>query len=265
MRRSLTRLLRCGIDEAGRGCVIGPMVAAAVTIDCDATVEELREAGVRDSKDLSMKKRESLFKLIMKAADHVNYVAVSAADIDRRRASGENLNEIEYASVVSLMGSALDALSENNVTFYVDSWDVNPERLAKNLSASLECDHGPFHVVAEHRADSSHICVAAASIIAKVVRDEALVQIERDIGAKLGSGYPADPVTSQYLASCNGVFPDTVRHSWSTVRKLARNRQSGPKYQGTLNADDKNTRKRRWQRSIATPRFSFHDDDVIMK
>lgn len=199
-----------GIDEAGRGSVLGPLVIAGVVIDKrkEAILDNM---GVKDSKKLTPKRREVLARKLKKMFvwDTVIY---SAQDIDNLRAQGINLNEIERKGMEELIAK-LDFDEA-----IVDAVDVKPQRFQDRLAQATG-----KKVKAEHKADDKYIEVSAASIIAKQSRDEAIAEINKkfeDVGG-IGSGYPSDPTTKEFLSNYTyNEMPDFVRKSWSTVAKL---------------------------------------------
>lgn len=203
-------MLISGIDEAGRGPVIGPMVVAGVAIDVSKE-EALREMGVKDSKMLSEKRREELFDKIKALADKIEVVIFSAKQIDDLRQL-MSLNKVESRSFVKI----IDALKTDEV--YIDLPE-NSTKFVPELKAALS--YSP-KVIAEHKADAKYPVVSAASIIAKVTRDRRVKDIEKKIGMEFGSGYPSDPRTKAFLGEymkTHDALPDFVRHSWATVDK----------------------------------------------
>ena len=199
-----------GIDEAGRGSVLGPLVIAGIVIPqkMDAVLDNM---GVKDSKRLTPARREVLSRKLKKMFDW-DIVVISAKDIDDMRSKGINLNEIERRGMQELI------LKLDCDKAIVDSVDVKPERFQDKLQRATGAD-----VKAEHKADDKYIEVSAASIIAKQTRDDALAKINRefeDIGG-IGSGYPSDPTTKEFLSNYTyNQMPDFVRKSWATVAKL---------------------------------------------
>ena len=148
------REMFCGVDEAGRGSVMGPLVVGAVYVEDDS---ELVELGVRDSKKLTPKRREAMFDKILDIADGYSLVTVSAEEIDLRR-ERETLNEIELAMFV-------DATSRYPaLRVYADCPDVNEMSFQSALTARL----GGVDVIARHKADDTYPVVSAASIIRSV-------------------------------------------------------------------------------------------------
>lgn len=199
-----------GIDEAGRGSVLGPLVIAGVVIPqkMEGVIDNM---GVKDSKRLTPKRREVLSRKLKKMFDW-DVVIYSARDIDNMRAQGINLNEIERRGMQELI------LKLDCDKAIVDAVDVKPERFQDKLRNATGKD-----VKAEHKADDKYLEVGAASIIAKHTRDEAIAELnkEYDPMGGVGSGYPSDPTTKEFLSNYTyNQMPDFVRKSWSTVAKL---------------------------------------------
>ncbi|MEZ0318863.1 MAG: ribonuclease HII [Pyrobaculum sp.] len=184
-----------GVDEAGRGPLVGPMVIAVVVGDG----EELRRLGVRDSKTLSPQRRRALYYKILDVADCVNYVVIEPQIIDMYVAK-EMLNVLELDYTAKLLKTCPADL------YYVDSPDVNAERYGAALAFMTGA-----RIVAMHRGESV-AQVAAASIVAKVVRDSLLDLLKREVG-DFGSGYPSDPRTRQWVKA--GRIPEEcIRKTW---------------------------------------------------
>lgn len=197
-----------GIDEAGRGSVIGPLVV------CGVAVEEEREKylgrlKLRDSKKLSPKRRIILARKIRKIAECCP-VKITAQDIDLLRSKDVNLNQIEKIAIKKIIGE----LKPDKAI--IDSMDVKPERLKSEVEGYRE----NLEVVSEHKADDKYTLVSAASIVAKVERDKAIANLRKEF-PDIGSGYPSDPTTIAFLKEIPyEEMPDFVRRSWSTVSKM---------------------------------------------
>jgi len=191
--------MNIGVDEAGRGPVIGPLVVCAFA---SASQSHLRELGVKDSKDLSVKRRNELFPILSKMPHKV--IICSPERID----NSNNLNTLE----VELFAEALAIMPEGEIM--LDACDVNANRFANNVSelSGRVC-------YAEHKADENHPEVSAASIIAKVTRDRLVSEISEELGFDIGSGYPSDPKTkAAVIELIKGDKPhDCLRWSWKTV------------------------------------------------
>ncbi len=198
----------CGVDEAGRGSVMGPLVVGAVFVEDDSA---LREIGVKDSKKLTPKQREAMYDRIDEAAKWTVAVA-SAADIDLRRKE-MSLNDVE----LHMFAEAVSAHEAKTV--YADCPDVNEHK----FSARLGCLCPGAEIIAKHKADDSYPVVSAASIMAKVTRDRMLDDIRAEFGTNIGSGYPSDHYTMDFIKEwidANGKAPEHVRCSWEPVRQM---------------------------------------------
>ncbi|WP_202320244.1 ribonuclease HII [Archaeoglobus neptunius] len=197
--------MKAGIDEAGKGCVIGPMVVAGVACECES---QLLEMGVRDSKKLSHGRRIELAEKIREIA-RVEVLKIEAETLDRQM-SQKTINEIlkdSYASIIRRLEPEIA---------YVDSPDVIPERLSRELEELCG-----VKVIAEHKADEKYPLVAAASIVAKVAREEEIEKLKEAFG-DFGSGYASDPRTREFLKECirRGTIPGCVRKRWKTISNL---------------------------------------------
>ena len=206
--------MKCGVDEAGRGPVIGPLVVAGVNFENDL---KLIEYNVRDSKKITYKKREMLAKKIKEIAVDYEIIIISASDIDDMRKI-MTLNEIE----VNAFSKIIEKLKAD--VCYVDAADVKANRFGKNILSKLSFK--PV-IISKHKADDIYPIVGAASILAKTRRDMEVQKISQELKKKLnlplGSGYPSDPVTKKFLKIWIEKFeelPPNVRHSWKTSQKL---------------------------------------------
>lgn len=199
-----------GIDEAGRGSVLGPLVIAGVIVP-EKMEKVLERMGVKDSKRLAPHRRTILSRKLKKMFDY-EIVVITAREIDEMRADGINLNEIEKNAMESIL------IKMNPEKAIVDAVDVKAERFQDNL-----CKNTGVNVIAEHKADDKYIEVSAASIIAKAERDAQIDEINKEFikSGGIGSGYPSDPKTKDFLANYSyDEMPDFVRRSWATVAKL---------------------------------------------
>ncbi len=204
--------LVCGIEEAGRGPVIGPLVMAGVVID-EKDEDKLVSMGVRDSKQLSPRQREALFDRIKETAKQFEIIIIYPKEIDDVLESEDlNLNWLEAIKSAQLIESLrcdkviLDCPS-TNIEAYTDY--VN-----KLLKKKVK-------VIAEHKADENYPVVSAASILAKVTRDREIENIKKEIGKNFGSGYPSDPVTIGFLKKHYKDYPKIFRKTWQTYKAVA--------------------------------------------
>ena len=196
-----------GIDEAGRGSVIGPLVIGSVLIK-RKKLRYLDRMGVKDSKRLSSKKRTVVARKIKKLCEFKTII-IEADERDHQRKTGTNLNKIETNAMIKIIQSF------NPDMCCIDCIDVNEERFHNKIQ---HINH-KMKVITEHKADDTYQIVSAASIIAKVERDKQLAIIRKEYGA-VGSGYPSDKYTIDYLKSLNGNYPPIVRTTWNTVKNM---------------------------------------------
>jgi ribonuclease HII len=198
-----------GVDEAGRGPVIGPLVVAGVAVESDVP---LRQMNCRDSKKLSPEKREALAPEIEKVS-RFEVIVIPAEQIDVMRAE-MSLNDFEaklFADVIAKLRPE---------TAYVDAADVDEIEFKRSVRRELTFD---VEIVSQHNADELFPVVSAASILAKVCRDREMRSIEESMGVTIGSGYASDPDTIAFLEKWireKGVLPPHTRASWDTARRL---------------------------------------------
>lgn len=219
-------MMIAGIDEAGKGPVIGPTCIGGVKIE-ESRAHILKVLGVADSKKLTPKKREQLAAQIKKYADSFFILEVSPSQIDELRKI-MSMNEI----MVVCFSKVLEHLKPDVV--FVDAADVKAERFAYNLRRQY-AKTSPAHaekieIICEHQADTVYPVVSAASIIAKVRRDELIEELKQEWG-DFGSGYPSDPKTKEFLLKWgkehSGEFPSIVRQSWQTVVNIREELRKG--------------------------------------
>ncbi len=207
----------CGVDDAGRGPVIGPLVIAGISIE-ESKIESLRALGVRDSKALTAAVRSRLSKEIRGMVDDIHVVELEAYELDRvvhRAPKFQRLNRLEATA----MARVIERLKPD--VAYVDSSDTRTERFKNDI---LECLSFRPRLISEHKADVNYPVVSAASILAKVRRDERILDIQKHYG-DFGSGYVTDPKTLHFLRQYfqdNGDFPPIVRRSWKTLGHIVR-------------------------------------------
>ena len=198
----------CGVDEAGRGPILGPLVMAAVY----ASKEDV-PVGVRDSKQLSAARREELYKQIVKLPHEI--VVVSAAEVDVAVEQGR-LNWLEADHTVAL----IKALGAKKAVLDCPS---------RNLQAYAEYVRervSGVDVHAQFKADEEFVVVAAASILAKVTRDRLVAALRLEAGFDFGSGYLTDPKTKEFLEEHFDEAFVGWRRSWRPYKaRVARNQQ----------------------------------------
>ena len=202
-------MLVCGVDEAGRGSLLGPLVVAGVSVKKSA-INDLSSIGVKDSKKLLPKVRQELYKEIIKIADKYSVLRVNPKIIDAN-VKKHNLNNLEAKYMAKVISKLRPDLA------YVDSCDVNPSRFGKKISSLSNLSK----VRSYHHAESISVVVSAASIIAKVNRDRAIARIQKL--HQIGSGYPSDSKTIGFVTNYyreNQAFPNFVRTSWMPAKMI---------------------------------------------
>lgn len=197
---------RIGVDEAGKGPVLGSMFAAAV-----AAPPEALPATVGDSKTILPERREQLAEQI-RATDSIS-VAVAEIPVSRIDDQSTDMNQLTAdAHAHALRTLSLDL---DGVKIRCDAADPDSSRFGNRVADRLP---GTPAIAAEHGADESDPVVGAASVIAKVARDAHVDKLGAKYGA-VGSGYPSDPSTRSFLAEFvekHGRLPECARKTWAT-------------------------------------------------
>lgn len=210
-------MLVAGIDEAGRGCVIGPLVIAGVLIK-EERMHLLAQLGVKDSKLLSPRKREALTAEIVSLAEKYLFVKLSPKEIDRAVESKRKLHKLNRLEAQTMM-QVINALKPDIA--YVDAADVVEDRFKHHIQEGLTVK---TKIVSKHKADKIYPVVSAASIMAKVERDKEIAALKEEYG-DFGSGYLNDQKTMHFLKQwlqTHDEYADCVRKSWKPA-KLAKN------------------------------------------
>jgi len=204
-----------GVDDAGRGAVIGPLVIAGVLLKKE-DLPTLKELGVKDSKLLSPRRREVLADRIRKIVRKISLLKLQPCEVDMVVNSGRKLHKLNWLEAQT-MAKVIEELKPALV--YVDASDVLEERFKQHI---LECLPFKVNIVSEHKADRNYVAVSAASIIAKVERDRE-ISILGEIYGDFGSGYPSDRRTIDFLrhlVDASEEYPDFVRKSWKPAKMI---------------------------------------------
>jgi ribonuclease HII len=207
-------MLVCGIDDAGRGSVLGPLVIAGIVIK-QTKINQLKKQGIRDSKKLTPLARERLYKKIINIVDDYYVTRISPKIIDKS-VFNHSLNHLEARYMAKVISKLSPSIA------FVDSCDVNPHRFGKEISKLTFRSK----IKSYHHADSKFVVVSAASILAKVSRDRAITKLKKKYN--IGSGYPSDPKTKAFVKkSIKRNEPLTfIRKSWKPVQILMKNKKS---------------------------------------
>lgn len=217
-------ILISGVDDAGRGSVIGPLAIAGVSLE-EKHLPKLVDLGVKDSKLLSPQRRETLARQIRELALSCHIVLLTPAEIDHVVETGRRLYKLNRLEAQA-MAEVIVVLKPDVV--YVDASDVLPNRFRDHIAENL-----PFQpkIISEHKADTKYPIVSAASILAKVERDGALFELQKKYG-DMGCGYPTDSNTIKFLECWIkkfGSYPDFVRKSWKPAKRVKREADSRQK------------------------------------
>ncbi|MBD3312282.1 ribonuclease HII [archaeon] len=203
-----------GIDEAGRGALVGPLVIGGFMID-DLELGELKRVGVKDSKLLTPEKRAELYKWLKSNGDYKT-IKVSPGEIDMKNSVGVNLNMLE----INKMTRIIQELKPDTVI--IDSPSHNESRVKKLFQARVNCE-----VVCECKADYKYPVVGAGSILAKHERDTEIKLLEKELGVIIGAGYPSDERTIKFAKQAlnKNAWQEHLRKSWSTYSLLKKEQE----------------------------------------
>jgi ribonuclease HII len=203
-----------GVDEAGRGPVIGSMFIGGFMVD-EKYLDDVEDLGVKDSKKLSDKKRESLAKKLRKKGKPF-LKEITASEIDELR-EVMTLNEIEIQGFT-------DVIERSDADkIIVDLPEPDGDRFIRKMKKELPAKFENRDFIAEHEADDNFPIVSAASIIAKSARENHIDQLKKKYGYDFKSGYPHDSPTIEFLEKYveeKGGLPKETRESWSTAQRI---------------------------------------------
>lgn len=210
-----------GIDDAGRGPVIGPMILAGCLID-ETTEKEFKRLGIKDSKELTPRRREFLACIIREKAETFEIVFAHPNEIDEKLTNGTNLNHLEAIKIAEIINKINKGY--NRIKVIIDCPSVGIVKWADVLKTKID-NLSNLEIVCEHKADKNHISVSAASILAKSAREKEMDGLRKIYGEEMGSGYTSDPSTIKFLENNaqrhehSGIF----RKTWETWRITVNN------------------------------------------
>jgi len=211
-------MLILGIDDSGRGPIIGPMVLAGCLIKEEMN-QEFKAQGVKDSKKLTTRRRRFLAKYIKEKALAYHIVQVTPVEIETRLKAGVNLNKLEAikaAEIINVLNKGTEPIK-----VILDCPSPNKEAWKSYLMKFVSKKEN-LEFIVEHKADVNYPSVSAASILAKTTRDSEIEKIKKQVGVDFGSGYPSDPITCKFLKEYSekhkndGIF----RKTWQTWKDL---------------------------------------------
>lgn len=216
-------MLILGIDDAGRGPLIGPMILAGVLVKKEDEIL-LKKKGVADSKILSHPRRVELAEEIKETAQTFHIVTAYPEQIDFSIKSGINLNTLEASKTAEIINEINKGkFQKEKIKVIVDCPSVNTNAWMNTLLGFIQHPEN-LEVFCEHKADANYPSVSAASILAKVKREyevELIKEKYKSLG-NVGSGYPSDPFTIDFLKKHgkelenSGIF----RKTWATWKAL---------------------------------------------
>jgi len=207
------KILFCGIDEAGRGPVLGPLVMCGILVK-EEDLNKLVKLKVKDSKLLTKQKREGLFEKIKDVSYKCEIVEIHPDEIDNavNNQDGLNLNKLEARKTAEI----LNELKPDKAI--IDAPSNNIKAYRQYLFKFIKNKH--IELILEHKADLNYPIVSAASILAKVTRDNEIDKIKKEINIDVGSGYMTDKKTVAFLEKYYEKYPYLFRKSWFPYKDI---------------------------------------------
>ncbi len=203
-----------GVDEAGRGPVLGPLVMVALAIK-EENKKKLEWLGVKDSKLISRQVREELFERIREVVDDFRVEVIEPDAIDLSlNSDGSNLNWLEADTSARMVSE----MKPDKVI--IDCPSINLVAYKEYFLNKVDDKIKGAEFIVEHKADFNYIVVAAASVIAKVIRDRIIENLHSEVGYDFGSGYLTDPKTQSFLQQYHEEFPQLFRRSWKSYKNV---------------------------------------------
>lgn len=215
--------INLGIDDAGRGPVIGPMVLAGCILKKE-NEKKLKMLGVKDSKQLTRKRRMFLVEKIKEVAEDYKIISIFPREIDgeinedgskKSKEKRIKLNEVEAIACSKIINKLSKEYSKLNV--FLDCPSISLKKWDQFLRTQIK-DASNLVISCEHKADKNHVSVSAASILAKEKREEEMDKLKEKYGLEIGSGYTSDPATKKFVAKYAQKYQqeDIFRKTWQT-------------------------------------------------
>lgn len=202
-----------GIDEAGRGPVIGPLVVACV-VATEKDRQWFWRANVRDSKIVPAEERMRLAERIRGRCWFSIKVFLPSEIDDAVRDRTRTLNGLECEGMAGLLRSFREKYPDGNARITVDACSINADGFRSQLLRACAWDE-ETPLRAWHHADKRDRTVAAASLIAKDERERLIAELKKEIGHDFGCGYAHDEKTRAYVASAPHDAAH-IRWTWKT-------------------------------------------------
>jgi len=205
-----------GIDEAGRGPVLGPLIIAGVMIN-ETDEKKLIEIEVKDSKLLENNKREMLFDKIINVAKTTRIINIEPKEVDDAVLSKDNmnLNWLEAKKSAEIINEFKPDV------VILDCPHPIPKKYEEYVRNLL--DNPDINIICEHKADTNYPTCSAASILAKVTREREMDKIKQKYG-ETGPGYPSNKTTQEFIKANFEKHPEIFRKSWKTFQNLVKNK-----------------------------------------
>jgi ribonuclease HII len=212
-----------GLDEAGRGPVIGPMVMAGCLIE-KKHERYLKKIGVKDSKQITPKRREFLKDKILEVVENFEVIKIFPEQIDKKNLEGTKLNELEgenFSKIINKLN-----LGKEKIKVYIDCPSTSIQKWSDFLKTKIK-NLKNLEIHCEHKADKNHVVVSAASILAKSQREKEIAKLKEIYGEKIGSGYCSDPLTKKFLEENAIKLKDKnlFRKTWITWKNAAKEKE----------------------------------------
>lgn len=206
-----------GIDDAGRGPVIGPMILTGCLIKKESE-KELKKLGVKDSKIITPKRREFLKEKIEKIHIKSKTITIFPKEIDSSQDSGLKLNELEADKIAQIINELNEG--KERIKVIIDCPSVSISKWGDYLKTKIN-NLENLEIYCEHKADKNHLAVSSASILAKFKREEEMDKLKKEYGEEIGSGYTSDQLTIKFLERNAIKYKDKgiFRKSWITYQK----------------------------------------------
>ena len=202
-----------GIDEAGRGALLGPLIVAGVLV-AQEDLERLRERGASDSKGVRRERRRDVLLSLRGLFLGARVCTIAPRDID-----GTNLTELELTAAVEIVRRLRPHVLVFDAPVSPGAIPGLAERLRSRCAlAGAE----PREIIVVPKADRDFPVVGAASLLAKVTRDAYVMYLRRRYG-DFGWGYPAEEAAVRFLRAWwerHGELPPICRRKWATARRL---------------------------------------------
>lgn len=201
-----------GVDEAGRGPVLGSMFVAGVAIPQDHPVRDQ----VVESKSTTVQQ----ITTIVRSLYHADSIRIQVREVTAQQIDEcESITTLTSRVMDEISQSLADASNDAHTDLFVDACHSSPEQFKAEFDTARYAS-----TTVEHKADENHSSVSAAGCVAKLHREKHIENLnEKYTNFQIGSGYPSDTTTRNFLEEYytqTGEFPTETRVSWNTCEDL---------------------------------------------